>query len=674
MRLPHSRPVRFVPLHGLCTPTGGRVVCIGMLAAFAGLAASAGTRFCSTFDEPAHLVAGYAMLTRSDYRLDTMHGNLSQRLAALPLLVSRPTFDPRRMPKAAEHWDLAENFFYTSGNDPDRLLLAGRIPIVAVTVALGVLVYGWSSAIFGPAGGLVSLAVVLFHPLVLAHGGLVTSDATVSLMFLAAVGGLWGLLQRADVGRLALSILCVGLLLTAKMSAVLIVPMATLLAAGRVIDGRPWPFHLGRSGVVTSRLGIFAACVGLAVIHAVGVVAIIWASYGFRFSAAGPLPGLPELEWQSLLARRDWKMSLIGLARDARLLPEAYLHGLATAFAAVDISPAFLDGRFFLHGSPWYFPLAFIYKTPPTFWLVAVLALLAAGRSLVVAGDRREAIRAATYDRWPLYVILAIYGVVAVRTHFNIGLRHVMPMLPPLAILMGQAAAWRLPGHAWSQAVPAVAAALLAIEGAAAWPHYIAYFSPLVGGTREGYRHLVDSNLDWGQDLPALRRRLDERGINGPNTYLAYFGTAIPEHYGIRCNVLAGYGPRTEETLPPVSWSGGTYCVSASLLQGVCLLEAHGPWTADRERAYQALTADVEHVVASRTATDTDQGLNSQTLQPKLELLYGMRLARLCAYLRRRKPSETIGGSILVYELTVDDLDNALFQELPPPGSPDILP
>jgi 4-amino-4-deoxy-L-arabinose transferase-like glycosyltransferase len=382
-----------------------------------------------------------------------MHGNLSQRLAALPLLVSRPTFDPRRMPKAAEHWDLAENFFYTSGNDPDRLLLAGRIPIVAVTVALGVLVYGWSSAIFGPAGGLVSLAVVLFHPLVLAHGGLVTSDATVSLLFLAAVGGLWRLLQRADVGRLALSILCVGLLLTAKMSAVLIVPMAVLLAAGRIVDGRPWPFRLGQSGIVTSRLGISAACVGLAVIHAAGVVAIIWASYGFRFSAAGPLPGLPELEWQSLLARSDWKMSLIGLARDARLLPEAYLHGLATAFAAVDISPAFLDGRFFLHGSPWYFPLAFIYKTPPTFWLVAVLVLLAAGRSLVVADDRREAIRAATYDRWPLYVILIVYGVVAVRTHFNIGLRHVMPMLPPLAILMGQAAAWRLPGHAWSGAL-----------------------------------------------------------------------------------------------------------------------------------------------------------------------------------------------------------------------------
>lgn len=163
-----------------------------MLGGFALLAVSAGTRFCGTFDEPAHLAAGYAMLTRADYRLDTMHGNLSQRIAALPLLAIGPAFDPSRGPATADHWDIAVDFLYRNGNDPQTLLLAGRAAIAAVTVGLGALVYCWSSALAGPAGGRVSLAVLMFHPLVLGHGALVTSDATVSLLFLAAVGGYGG--------------------------------------------------------------------------------------------------------------------------------------------------------------------------------------------------------------------------------------------------------------------------------------------------------------------------------------------------------------------------------------------------------------------------------------------------------------------------------------------------
>ena len=669
---------RFLPRDGAALNFAGRILgpwiaCASMLGGFSALAVSAGTRFCGTFDEPAHLAAGYAMLTRSDYRLDTMHGNLSQRIAALPLLAIGPAFDPIRVPAKADHWDIAVDFLYRSGNDPQTLLLAGRAAIAAVTVGLGALVYAWSTALAGPAGGRVSLAVLIFHPLVLGHGALITSDATVSLLFLAAVGGLWRLLQRGEASRLAMSILAVGLLLTAKMSAVLIVPMATLLVAGRIIDGRPWPFDFGRKGVLTGRLRIAAACAGLVAVHVVGVAAVVWAAYGFRYAAAGACPGLPELDWQPLLSGGDWKMSLVRLAREARLFPEAFLHGLTSAFTVTSISPAFLDGRFYLHGSPWYFPLAFIYKTPLAFWLVVALAAGVAGRGLVLARDRRQAMLSAAYDRWPLFVILAVYGVVAMRSHFNIGLRHVMPMLPPLAILLGPAAAWRLPAWKWSRAVPAAAVVLFAAESLLYWPNYLAYFNPLAGGMRHAHCHLVDSNLDWGQDLPALRRWLDDRGINRPPTCLAYFGTAIPERYDIRCHMLPSYPPRPSTLPPNAVWPAGTYCISASLLQGVFHVRAYGPWSADREVEYNRTIAQVSRLLSPEPIDGLGDTARKQILARKLGLLDELRLARLCAWLRRRTPDDSIGGSILIFRLSRQQLDDALLAPLAP-APPGVLP
>src|SRR6185312_15706987 len=43
-------------------------------------------------------------------------------------------------------------------------------------------------------------------------------------------------------------------------------------------------------------------------------------------------------------------------------------------------------------------------------------------------------------------------------------------------------------------------------ESLANWPNYLAYFNQLIGSHTNAYRHLVDSSLDWGQDLPALKR------------------------------------------------------------------------------------------------------------------------------------------------------------------------
>ena len=63
-------------------------------------------------------------------------------------------------------------------------------------------------------------------------------------------------------------------------------------------------------------------------------------------------------------------------------------------------------------------------------------------------------------------------------------------------------------------------------------PHYLGYFNELAGGPSGGWRYLVDSNLDWGQDLKALKRWMDDHGV--ARVKLSYFGAADPDYYGLR--------------------------------------------------------------------------------------------------------------------------------------------
>ena len=179
-------------------------------------------------------------------------------------------------------------------------------------------------------------------------------------------------------------------------------------------------------------------------------------------------------------------------------------------------------------------------------------------------------------------------------------------------------------------------------------PDYLAYFNQVAGGPKNGYKHLVDSSLDWGQDLPALRSWLAQNSDQSGNgqLYLAYFGTALPAWYGIRATSLPfdRFAPKSAPLQP------GTYCISATALQQVYSFQP-GKWTAKYESDYQnALIRSVpESDLALKNSSDNQQ------------MLLRLRFARLCAYLRHRKPVAEIGNSILVFQLNQRELDQALY-------------
>ncbi|MES1195022.1 MAG: hypothetical protein ABUL65_03945, partial [Opitutus sp.] len=312
----------------------------------------------------------------------------------------------------------------------------------------------------------------------------------------------------------------------------------------------------------------------------------IWAFFGFRYSLFNPaLPGgEPNLSWAFVLNFGGGKAALIQFCRDWRLLPEGWLYGLAFVLQHAQARAAFLDGDYSIFGWVEFFPKAFLYKTP--------LSLLAglAGAAVLLLLRLRESTRAQVaghlYRVAPLLVLFGVYWLFSLTSHLNIGHRHVLPTYPVLYVFCG-ALGWAVV-RAWQQSRATGLAGAAMLAGLLGWhaavaakihPHYLAYFNPAIGGPAEGYRHLVDSSLDWGQDLPALRQWLEAHRQPGERVYVSYFGSDEPARF-VRDAVLM---PRLSTFDRPRPWywcEPGLYAVSATMLQQV-YMTGQGSWTGD---------------------------------------------------------------------------------------------
>jgi hypothetical protein len=248
----------------------------------------------------------------------------------------------------------------------------------------------------------------------------------------------------------------------------------------------------------------------------------------------------------------------------ARLLPEAFVYGVAFARERSLFRPSFLRGEYSDTGFRSYFLWTFLLKTP-----VVTLLLIACGIVLAMTGTHRAA------ARW-LWIPVAVYLLFAVRANLNIGHRHLLPIYPFLFVMCG-ALATRWSSLERSKRIVSGATVLLLValsglfvlapSGAASVVRdRLAYVNELGGGPLAGYRSLVDSNFDWGQDLVSLRRWIDEHHVTAPIN-LCYFGTADPRYYGIRHRNLA-YGYEYEPDHGLYAQVPGLLAISATNLIG----------------------------------------------------------------------------------------------------------
>jgi len=649
-------------------------------ALFAALAVSASRHKGPAYDEIGHVTAGTSYLLYRDHRLQPENGLLPQLLAGLPgWIEARDGVFPGRDGSewaGSDVWRLGHRWFYESGLDWRATLLSARLLVAVVAARLGLLVYAWSRRLFGPAGGLLSLLLFALSPTLLAHGALATSDLCAAAAFLLALFALQAALERATALRVAGAGAALAVLFLCKASALLVLPVAAVMLALRLLSRRPLPI-----GWIAARRELsggvrVAALLGLPLVLAACVWAGIWAGYGFRFAVQPEGQAPPQTlywgGWPHVEADPSASVRALVWMRDQRLLPEAWLYGLGFVLAHSGARDAFLDGRYSPVGFPDFFVRAAWYKTTPAELLLLGLAIAAA-----LAG--RAAVRGATGPprRWmqrrrllletaPLLLLIVVVGGAALRSHLNIGHRHLLPLYPAAFVLAGAAASWLRRPPRWAAALVLAALGAQLVDSLAVRPHYLAYFSPLAGGPSQGWRHLVDSSLDWGQDLPGLAERLaQERSSPSPpaEVYLSYFGTGSPDAEGLVAKHLPFVPDRIRrvETYP---LGAGLYCLSATMLQNV-YTPIKPPWSAQDEAQWQAARADVERLEAAQADPAAFDALLAERGEAAWNRRLGeyeqLRFARLCAWLRRREPDAQVGHSILLYRLSADDATAAVY-------------
>jgi hypothetical protein len=502
------------------------------------------------FDEGPHLAVGYATLRTGDFRLQPVHIHppLANVLAAAPLLLDPSLPDPRSIPG----WDIASLSAVTDTivwqhRPPDGIALAGRLPIILLAVLMGAFVYRWAADLAGWKAGLLALFLYTLDPNIVAHAQVITTDMGVTAFgFIAMYCCFKSQIANQQISNFkwdAGTGVALGAALASKVTAGLLAPLLIVIV---LVAGRE-AFRLRVRRVIVMGLITFV---------------VVWAVYGFE---VGRVPGQPF----PVPAATHVKIYLS--------LLQHYDEG----------HPSFLLGMNSTRGWWYYFPVAFLVKTPlPTLMLLVGSLVLGIKHWQGARSKRQVASRKSQVAGWALGLFPVVHFVTALESSVDIGYRHLLPILPFLFVFISTQIAGRKtqgagdklqvagrtpvtlpPRHlvAWSLGLLAAVLLVWYVVGAARiFPHDLAYFNEIAGGPDGGYNWLVDSNLDWGQNLKELKTWLDAHGVE--RVFLSQLSPSRPEVYGIQATLLPP-SPRAA-SFTRFDPAPGWYAIGATTLQG----------------------------------------------------------------------------------------------------------
>jgi Dolichyl-phosphate-mannose-protein mannosyltransferase len=476
-----------------------------------------------SWDEGDHLFSGYMSWKQSDFGLNPEHPPLVKLVAALPLLgmhLEVPTLQGRQF-KTEAFLDGKE---FAAKNYAQGIIFRARMASSVFTLILALLLFPAANEMFGTTAGFIALALFTFDPNVLAHGGFVTTDMGVSCFIFASIYTFYRCVKAPSIWRLVVAGVATGCALGAKHTGILVFPMLLVLVFCEMVRGRRKEAYQNASlGNKALRLfGMYAVTILLAVV-------VLWSFYGFRYRArSAGLEINPPLSESLHQLSRPGEARVLGTLAHLRLLPEAYLYGMGDIQVVNDSYTAYFFGKIYPHGIGLYFPAVIAIKSTLPFLALLLLTAIA------IVTARLNCWREILF----LTVPPAIYLVVAMCAQMNIGVRHILPMYPFLYVLVsGTAVLLIKKDRRWTYAI----ALLLLWQAVAAlriFPAYMAYANELWGGPANTHKYLSDSNVDWGQQLVAVKQYLDRREVK--KCWFVYFpqGAVDFRSYGIPCQPL----------------------------------------------------------------------------------------------------------------------------------------
>ena len=466
--------------------------------------------FSPTADEPPHIGAAMQYLDGGTYTYEPKHPPMRAVFAVGPWLLGH------RYAGKPDSYSEGNHLIY-DGGDYRRTLTSARVAALPFFAATIVLVFLWAQALGGPLAGLLAALAYSSLPLALAHAGLATNDTLVTATFTGAVLAWAKLLQRRTAAWVVLVGLAAGLAALSKMSAI---PFMAAVAVGTTAA---WCLHgCYASDEVGQGPSFRGAALALLLAAAVGAL-VIWAGYRFSIGAISDFVPIHAAIDKHVPAGS--LRSILACLADLRIPAPEFGAGifqlLQHDYAGHE---AFFMGSIRSHGDAAFFPVAMLIKTPIPFLLLSAIGAVALARSWWRTNDPLALVPPAG-----ALMLLAVCMASAI----NIGLRHLLPAFPLLAVCVGVAGA-RLWTHD-DRMQPAARGLLVALfgwqilSGARAHPDYLAYFNECCASESE--RWIIDSDLDWGQDLDRLSADLKQRHVD--QLYLAYFGSADVTRHGL---------------------------------------------------------------------------------------------------------------------------------------------
>lgn len=478
-----------------------------LLALMAILAGGAALRESVTIDEVAHIGAGVSYWQKLDLRLNEEHPPLPKLIAALPLVVRGIHVDYSQPP-----WQVSGALFNSMfgewafgdwvvlrWNDPATTVALARAPMLLFTLLLGWTIFVYARRLGGDWAGLLCIAAFVTTPMFLATAPLVITDTAVVLFCLLALwrmAELWRDPSKLNVRWFALAL--AGALLS-KFTAILLF----FAFLSFILSTRWWPVADQPQTKEDAR--VWRRLRWRATLRGIGLAALITYAVYFVFSWNQPNDVLSALGSSAVMSPIK------------RLLmpPWLYLRGVGVVLIQGS-RVTFVLGHSYPHGVWFYFPVVFILKSTVGFLgLLALTAIVAPFARRM--RPRTPLIPATLTAHWRmLWVALLVIGGVSLLSRLDIGLRHFgLPIVLLILLIAPLPAVLTRFTPAVSRSIAAVAVLCTAASifvAVRTFPYYVPYANALRSG-RPAYQLFNDSNVDWNQSLPDVKRFADQQGM-----------------------------------------------------------------------------------------------------------------------------------------------------------------
>lgn len=529
-------------------------------------------------DEVAHIPSGYSYIKFHDYRLNPEHPPLLKDLAGIPLQflnVTFPTNEQFWTTDANGQWNAGWKFIYLPQNNTEAIVFWSRLPILLIALALGFIIFRWAKELFGTKAGLLALTLYAFDPNILGHDHYVTTDLGIAAFSVFAFYAFFKYLKNPNWKTILLAGIFLGLAELAKFSAVLLYPIfgLTLILYALYRKEKLGFSFLGSAKIKKFRLQkLYLYLVTFIIIFAIHglLIGLVYELNIFRM----PPEKIHQLidtqlygGTQNLVVPYLHKM-----ANNTILRPYAqYLIGFFMVFGRVEGgNTTFFFGQVTNQSFRSYFPMVFLIKESlPT--LILLIFSIAVGFALMLKNNlpnfpKKIWANIKNYfsdhvAEFSMLSFIALYAYVSITGNLNIGFRHLFPILPFILIFIskevvafGNRITKNQRKYFWS--IVFVLLAWLGAETAFAYPNYLAYFNETVGGPKNGYKYVTDSNVDWGQDLKRLTTWVNDNHID--KIRVDYFGGGDVGHY-LGDKAIIWHANMGQEP--------GWYAISATFLQ-----------------------------------------------------------------------------------------------------------